>query len=126
MREELARLNMEKRRFRARIDRRGRKTTWRDRAETILLLHVIDVASGRMVADHLWFRHGKWCAGLSKGSTIEFSGRVRPYFKGYQGDREGSDSHSPFGIDYGIGRPRMVTIVTPIAVKSPASAGNGN
>jgi hypothetical protein len=86
MRTTLAKNEGERKRFRAAFVRIGRKTNFKGYSEdTILLRHVIDLATNKLVTDHVWFTYSKIFenANLREGDTIEFDARVKEYKKGY-------------------------------------------
>lgn len=56
--------------------------------QTVLLLNVKEVSTGKVVTDHLWFTMTKGFESLSlvQGDTVRFDARVSYYTKGYKGD----------------------------------------
>lgn len=123
MRKALKKLDGKRLRFQATVERFGQKTNWHGYPEsTILLKHVIQVDTGNLVADHLWFTVGKTLAALSlrPGETVEFDARVGDYEKGYRGRRE--DVFKPGGIDYKLNRPTRFERVTP-DIQVPRESG---
>jgi len=54
--------------------------------QTVLLLEVIEVSTGKVVTDHLWFTLTKGFEKLSlaKGDKVQFDARVAHYTKGYK------------------------------------------
>lgn len=85
MREKLAAIEGERRSFVGTFKRFGRKTGWKGREETTILLTDIKDGAGVDVADHIWFRYTKGFAslGLVGGERIAFDARSAPYWKGY-------------------------------------------
>ena len=86
----------------ARYGRKGRATV------TLLFLDVCD-ESGRQVADHLWFKEGKWSKELGvlqAGQVVEFEARVKAYEKGYRGTNEKrAAKRPPHTVDYKLANP---------------------
>jgi len=87
MREQLAKINGVRRRFQGEFVRFGEKSGYHHPLATILLKNIIDLASGRLMTDHLWFNDGKGFERLSlkEGDIIRFDARVTSYLKGYLG-----------------------------------------
>jgi hypothetical protein len=54
------------------------------------MLNLVDVASGKVVTDHLWFtlgaRFDRLC--FVRGDVVRFDARVAKYLKGYVRDHE--------------------------------------
>ena len=72
------------------------------------LKDIIDVSSGKMVTDHLWFNLTKGFEALQllEGDIVGFDARVTRYLKGYRGRRE--DELRPVGVDYRLSFPTKV------------------
>ena len=86
MRKKLARVDGERKSFRATFSRIGKKTNYRGYSEaTLLLTHVVDAATNEIVADHIWFTYSKAFdkLALKERDHLEFEARVREYRKGY-------------------------------------------
>lgn len=103
MRAELAKLNGKRRRFKGVFVRFGKKAGYKEPLITILLKDVVYIASGKVVADHLWFTMGKRFSllELKEGDVIRFDARVTSYVKGYR-DR-GDDK--PLETDFRLSFP---------------------
>ena len=84
----LAPLKETRGRFRGCVERYGAKRGTPD--ATILLKDVIDVASGNVVADHVWLDVGDQIRRLRsrQGDHLEFDATVTGYTKGYFGHRD--------------------------------------
>jgi hypothetical protein len=75
-----------RKKFTAVFSRIGKKLNFKGHSEeTILLKNIADLATGIIVADHIWFAYTKGFvkAALQLGDTIEFEARVKEYHKGY-------------------------------------------
>jgi hypothetical protein len=109
MRETLAARDGQRAAFTGTFERLGRKSGWKGRTETTVLLKDIRDAAGSPVCDHLWFNLTKEFAalGLSPGDRVQFQARVRPYVKGYKGWRE-DDDLSPLERDYKLSHPTKI------------------
>jgi hypothetical protein len=107
MREELEKFHGERRRFQGEFIRYGQKRGWKHPLTTIVLRNVIDVKTGRIVTDHLWFTQGKQFERLylEPGDIVSFTARVTKYLKGYQGRRDEYDDRPPVEIDCRLSYP---------------------
>jgi len=86
MRKELAAELGKRKKFRATVDRLGKKINYKGYSEeTILLNAIIDVETGKAVTDHIWFSYtqGFVKASVISGDILEFEARVKEYRKGY-------------------------------------------
>ena len=101
-RTKLRKLNGQRQRFTARIERRGVKPGWQSApsAVTILLVDLRDFTSGALLTDHLWVAEGRWGKTLPDGADIAFDARVSQYKKGLHHDT----------IDWRLARPTRVAI----------------
>ena len=108
LREKLAKLRNMRKRFKGTFDRFGLKSGYKGPLTTVLLKDIIDVSSGKVVTDHLWFNLTKGLEKLQllEGDIVGFDARVTRYLKGYQGIRE--DELHPVGIDYRLSFPTKV------------------
>jgi hypothetical protein len=82
----LAEQNGVRKKFKAMFSRIGKKVNYKGYSEeTILLTHIIDIETNKLVADHVWFSYtqGFEKASLSLGDSLEFQARVKEYKKGY-------------------------------------------
>jgi hypothetical protein len=100
MRQELESIYGQRKRFFATFVRGGQKRGFRGRPSTFtLLFRDIRDASGRIVADHLWFNHTESFADdMVEGDVFSFDARVDEYLKGIDG----------CGHDYKLSRPTKV------------------
>lgn len=88
MRDKLARVEGSRASFVASFGRFGTKNGYQGRqVKTILLTDVKDTA-GNDICDHIWFTltKGFEALNLQPGERVAFDGRVKPYWKGYEGD----------------------------------------
>lgn len=86
MRTKLASRDGERKKFKARFVRLGKKTNYKGYSEdTILLSNVTDIETDTVVTDHLWFSFTKGFekVNLKEGMTLTFEARVKAYKKGY-------------------------------------------
>jgi hypothetical protein len=89
MRNELQKRDGKRGLFTATFSRYGRAKGFQGRElVTVLFLDVRD-AQGAEVTDHIWFKCGKGFSmlGMKEGDRVSFEARVKPYFKGYKGQR---------------------------------------
>lgn len=107
MRKELEKLNNERRQFSAIFERYGTKSGWGAYPIRTILLR--DVNNGvRIVTDHIWFTMTKGfekLGELKQGDKVEFTARVKEYFKGYVNNREFIDEQE---IDYKLSHPTKI------------------
>jgi len=108
LREELAKLRNMRKKFKGTFDRFGQKSGYKGPLTTVLLKDIIDISTGKVVTDHLWFNLTKGLEKLQlmEGDIVGFDARVTRYLKGYQGRRE--DELHPVGIDYRLSFPTKV------------------
>ena len=90
MREELAKFAGLRRRFKGTFVKFGSKSGYKGSVTTMLLKDLVDVQTGKIVTDHLWFTLTKGFASmnLQEGDVLCFDARVTRYLKGYRGRRE--------------------------------------
>lgn len=96
MRKALAKEAEKRKKFKAVFGRLGKKMNFKGYTEeTVLLKDIVDIDTGKQVADHLWFGYTKGFekAALFTGDVIEFEARVKSYKKGYVNSRYGFNSH---------------------------------
>lgn len=111
MRKALGKDEGNRKRFRARFVKTGKKTGYTGYSEeTILLQNVRDVLTGLVVADHLWFAYTRGFQGLAltPDCEIEFDARVREYTKGYVNKRAGVDQRRK---DYKLSNPTKIKLL---------------
>jgi hypothetical protein len=107
-----------RKRFRAEVDRFGKKINYKGYSEkTILLKKIADVESNEIVADHLWFTFSLTFekANLVEGSVIEFDARVKDYKKGYVNRKIGVNQRKK---DFKLSNPTKIVIVESIKPKA--------
>ncbi len=111
MRKALKQLNGERRRFTGTFVRFGKKTGWKGKTLTTVLIEHIKDANNKTVCDHLWFNQTKEFESLKlkKEDRIAFDARVKKYYKGYQGYRE--DIDKPVEMDFRLANPTKVQVV---------------
>lgn len=89
MREKLAKIAGQRKKFRATFSRLGTKKNYKGYSEpTILLIAIIDLETNAKIADHVWFSLTKGFedAGIKagkEGASVEFEARIKGYKKGY-------------------------------------------
>jgi len=112
MRRALKQLNGERRRFTGTFVRLGKKSGWKGKMETTVLLKELKDATGKVVCDHLWFNLTKEFGHLvlKEGVNISFDARVKEYYKGYQGCQE-DVYDKPVEIDFKLSHPTKVQVV---------------
>jgi hypothetical protein len=117
MRDELAKRAGFRRRFQGCFVRFGTKSSYKGPpVTTVLLEDVVEVASGKLVTDHLWFMMGKRFESLKlePGDMVRFDARVTSYIKGYRGKQEDDDFDGrPVERDYRLSFPtNLVKVVS--------------
>jgi hypothetical protein len=104
MRKKLRDQENKRTRFRGTFVRMGTKPGWQGKPEqTVLFQHIVEIESGQLVADHLWFNFTKGfqtIAPLIEGDVIEFDARIKSYRKGYWGHNEARSVENPPRWDY--------------------------
>jgi len=91
----------------------GKYGTWRSRgiAGRSILLRDLKTGTGRLLADHTWINYtaGFDAAGeFVRGEQVRFTAGVKPYCKGYFGQRIGDRFARRPGLDYRLVFPRNV------------------
>jgi len=82
-----------------------------------ILLRNLKTVRGRLLADHIWI---KYIAGFDalgefvRGDVVRFTAGVRPYVKGYFGQRIEIRLARKPGLDYRLTFPRTVERITGI------------
>jgi hypothetical protein len=110
MRRELKKEEGQRKKFHATFVKVGKKTNYLGYSEeTILLKDIIDVETGRVVADHMWFAYTKTFQQirLTEGISIEFEARVKLYKKGYVNRSYKIDNRT---TDYKLSHPTKVCL----------------
>jgi len=109
MRKLLKQIKNQRRNFRGVFVRMGTKPNWHGYSEeTVLLEDIIDVETGQVVTDHIWFNYTKAfqaLGDLSAGDVIYFTARVRHYLKGYKGYDYIKRIESPIEHDWKLSYP---------------------
>lgn len=110
MRDELAKRDGLRRRFQGCFVRFGTKSGYKGPpVKTILLKDIAEIASDKIVTDHLWFTMGKQFQrlNLKPGDVVRFNARVTEYVKGYQGRCDDDDAFSvkPCERDFRLSNP---------------------
>ena len=93
LREKLGNYLGKRRTFQGVFKRFGSKSGYKGRpVKTVLIINLIDFVTKEVLTDHLWFTCGKQfdSLNLQEGEPVQFDARVTEYFKGYQGNDEGS------------------------------------
>lgn len=97
-----------RKKFNATVGRLGRRVNYKGYSEeTILLKTIVDVETGKVVTDHVWFAYtqGFADAALAVGDTLEFEARVKEYRKGYLNKRYNIDHSSS---DFKLSHPTRI------------------
>jgi hypothetical protein len=100
----------DRKKFRGIFVRLGKKTNYLGYSEeTILLKDVLDMETGKQVADHLWFAYTKSFQQLSllPGVQIEFEARIKKYAKGYRNSQYKIDNRT---TDYKLSNPTKISL----------------
>lgn len=111
MRKELAKETGQRKKFQAVFIRLGKKVSYQGYSEdTILLRGIKDVASNKLVADHIWFTFSKGFEKikLAEGVSIEFEARVKEYRKGYVNSSLGINKRS---VDFKLSHPTRIKVI---------------
>lgn len=113
-RTELGKLGSDSRyRFRATVERFGKKRNRWAETRTILLGNIVLISSDTTehVADHLWFTVGVAWSSSDIGDIVEFDARVDDYEKGYQGRLAEERGEAWSETDWRLTRPTKVKSV---------------
>ena len=108
MRRELAKDEGQRKKFKAVFSRLGKKTGYTGYSEeTILLTKIEDMETGKVVADHVWFRYTKGFekASLTEGAIVAFEARIKEYTKGYVNRQYKINNKS---VDYKLSHPTKI------------------
>ena len=76
----------QRKKFKAVVARFGKKVNYNGYTDiTILLTHITDIETNKLVTNHQWFAYTKGFeqVKLKEGDTLEFEARVTVYKKGY-------------------------------------------
>lgn len=110
MREELEKLEGKRFSIIATVKEFSTKSAYRGPPlQTILLIDVLDYATGKLLTDHLWMTAGKWSANIKIGDLAKFDARSDDYVKGYRG-RDECGNYGNISVDYRLVRPTKVEI----------------
>jgi hypothetical protein len=111
MRKTLSKDEGERKMFRGTLTRIGKKINYKGYAdETLLIRNIVDIETGSVVADHLWFSYTKGFrdASICVGDVLEFLARVRKYSKGYRNPRYAIDQTT---TDYKLSHPTRIRVI---------------
>lgn len=117
MRIELQPLEGQKSRFVATFEKYG---TFRSRGIVgrSILLRNLKTVKGRLLADHIWINYTAGFDALGeflRGDVVQFTATVRPYLKGYCGQRIDDRFERKGGLDYRLTYPRNVERIITIS-----------
>lgn len=121
MRTELQALDGRRVTFTATFDRYGAYRKGSVAGRTILLKDVRTL-DGRFIAQHIWLNY---TAGFDKegefvsGERVQFTAMVKPYVKGYFGDRIDDRLARPYTVDYRFTYPRDVVRIGMAGMAAP-------
>lgn len=92
------------------FERYGIKNGYKGPIKTVLLTNIED-DSNKIITTHLWFNLTKGFKklNLKPGDKVRFNGRIKPYLKGYKGNR--LDIYAPIEMDYLIYYPTKIEII---------------
>jgi len=109
VRKELKNIEGARQRFVATFVRYGKKAVYKGHQRTTLLFENIRDKNGKAYCDHIWFTTNKQfeSMNLAEGDNISFDARVKPYIKGYRGQREDYDL-PPVSKDYKLSHPNNI------------------
>ena len=123
MRKKLRKLEGERLRFSATVERFGEKSAFRGPPiPTILLIDVHLAEAEEVLTDHLWFTRGKSWSSCKLGCLVSFDARVSRYEKGYRGYRE-DVFDKPATLDFRLERPTRVAVTFRAKPGSPETTG---
>lgn len=110
MRKELKKLNGQRMKFIATVERFGEKSSFKGAPTPTILLKDIRISeSNEIVTGHIWFAKGKSWKECKVGAEVTFEARVSQYEKGYKGYRD--DVYAPISVDYRLERPTKVSVL---------------
>lgn len=115
MRKELGNIAGVRQRFTATFVRFGTKKAFKGAPIITLLFEDVRDKHGKEYTDHLWFTNNKQFKSLNLqgGDKISFDARVKPYTKGYRGNREDYDV-KPISRDYKLSHPNNIVKHEPL------------
>lgn len=105
MRKKLRKIDGQRKRFKAKVERFGTKSNYHGfPAPTLLLKDIKFCDNDEFAADHVWINVGNRVEkmNLSEGDIIEFDARVKQYMKGYVNHRQYIDERT---TDYKLSHP---------------------
>ncbi len=111
MRKDLQKQEGQRKKFQAFFVKVGSKRNFHGYGEeTILLKHVLDVESGKIITDHVWFTYSKsfQVIKLTEGVQLEFEARIKVYRKGYVNTRYKIDNRTQ---DYKLSHPTKIRLL---------------
>lgn len=112
MRKKLSESAGERKTFRARFSRFGKKVSFKGyNEETVLLVDVTDCETGSVVTSHLWFSYSTAFQKLNlvEGTFLQFDARVKAYKKGYVNRAVGINRRQ---TDFKLSHPTKVQVVS--------------
>ena len=83
-----------------------------------ILLRNLKTVRGRLLADHIWINYTAGFDAVGeffRGDVVQFTAWVRPYFKGYFGQRIEDRFAHKTGLDYRLAYPRNVERIAGIS-----------
>ena len=114
MRQELKKMQEQRRTFIGIFKRYGTKSNWHGCPEKTILLVNIKDSNGKIVTDHIWFKitNGfKSLGELKEEDKIQFNARVKKYVKGYAGYKEEVQWEKPLEDDYKLNFPTKIRLL---------------
>lgn len=110
---ELGQYEGERRTFRGRFERLGKKRCEGRESPTVLLRDIIDVQTGWLVTDHLWLNLTKGFAELNLqcGDVVQFNARISLYERGRANQKRKKTASK--NRDWGLVRPTKVSRYNP-------------
>jgi hypothetical protein len=112
MRQELKKLQEQRKTFVGDFKRYGSKTNWHGFPEKTILLINIRGSGREIFADHIWFKLTKGFENigeLEEGDTIQFDARVKKYVKGWHGRKAEEYGEERYETDYKLNFPTKIS-----------------
>lgn len=108
MRDKLAVREGQRSVYTGRVSKFSMRKRWHGVVDKTMLLVDVRDKNGMLVTDHLWFVVDKHIAKLQLQvhDVISFTARVKPYVKGYRGQREGIEKRQE--LDYQLEYPQDI------------------
>lgn len=95
------------------FERFGQKKSFKGYLKPTILLIDIKDGKGVILTEHLWFNYTnafRELGEIEKGDVIQFTARVKKYYKGYNGYR--IDVYKQHSIDYKLSNPTKTVNLT--------------